>query len=72
MTPETIDATARTCFEMYRTRARYGPLDAALRTAPLDDAYRIQDALHRLMAWPGRGDDRGLEDRRSPRRRCSR
>ena len=59
MTPETIDATARTCFETHRTRARYGPLDAAVRTAPLDDAYRVQDALHRIMAKAGRGEIAG-------------
>jgi len=59
LTPEVIDATARTCFEMLRTRARYRPLGAALRAAPLDDAYRIQDALHRLMAESGRGEIAG-------------
>src|SRR6266508_3689343 len=59
LTPETIDATARACFEMHRSRARYRPLDAALRAAPLDDAYRIQDALHRLMGAAGRGDIAG-------------
>jgi len=48
-TPETIEATARTAFEMHKTRARYRPLDATLRAAPLEDAYRVQDALHRLM-----------------------
>src|SRR5216110_410521 len=35
------------------------PLDAALRAAPLDDAYRIQDALHKLMAEAGRGEVAG-------------
>jgi len=55
LTPETIDATARACFEMHRSRARYRPLDAALRAAPLDDAYRVQDALHKLMGAAGRG-----------------
>ncbi len=59
LTPETIDATARACFEMHRSRARYRPLDTALRAAPLDDAYRIQDALHRLMRAVGRGDIAG-------------
>src|SRR6266705_288765 len=59
LTPETIDTTARTCFEMHRSRTRYHPLDAALRAAPLDDAYRIQDALHRLMGAAGRGDIAG-------------
>src|SRR5215813_1383620 len=59
LTPETIDATARACFEMHRSRARYRPLDAALRAAPLDDAYRVQDALHRLMGAAGRGDIAG-------------
>src|SRR5207247_7149344 len=34
----------------------YHPLDAATRAAPLDDAYRIQDALHRLLAAAGRGE----------------
>jgi 2-keto-4-pentenoate hydratase len=55
LTPETIDATARACLAMTRSRARYGPLDAAVRAAPLDDAYRIQDALHGLMAEAGSG-----------------
>jgi 2-keto-4-pentenoate hydratase len=59
LTPETIDATARACLEMHRTRARYRPLDAAVRAAPLDDAYRIQDALHRLLALAGRGEIAG-------------
>ena len=59
LTQETIDATARACFEMHRLRARYRPLDAALRAAPLDDAYRVQDALHRLMAEAGRGEVAG-------------
>jgi 2-keto-4-pentenoate hydratase len=55
LTPETIEATARTCLAMHDTRARYRPLDAAVRAAPLDDAYRIQDALHRLLGAAGRG-----------------
>ena len=59
LTPETIDATARACFEMHRSRARYRPLDAALRAAPLDDAYRVQDALHKLMVEAGRGEIAG-------------
>src|SRR2546428_11912697 len=56
LTPETIEATARACLAMQRTRERYHPLDAATRAAPLDDAYRIQDALHRLLAAAGRGE----------------
>src|SRR6266446_1468673 len=59
LTPEAIDATARACFEMHRSRTRYRPLDAAFRAAPLDDAYRIQDALHRLMGAAGRGEIAG-------------
>src|SRR5215468_4047204 len=59
LTPEAIDASARACFQMHHSRARYRPLDAELRKAPLDDAYRIQDALHRLMAAAGRGDIAG-------------
>jgi 2-keto-4-pentenoate hydratase len=55
LTPQTIDATARVCLDMLRTRTRYHPLDATVRAAPLDDAYRIQTALHRLMAEAGRG-----------------
>jgi 2-keto-4-pentenoate hydratase len=55
LTAETIDGTARACLEMQRTRAPYRPLDAAVRAAPLEDAYRIQDALHRLMSEAGRG-----------------
>ena len=59
LTPETIDATARACFDTHRARTRYRPLDAAVRAAPLDDAYRIQDALHRLLAEAGRGEIAG-------------
>src|SRR2546422_8939667 len=59
LTPEIIEAAARASFEMHRTRARYGPLDAALRAAPLEDAYRVQDALHRIMVAAGRGDIAG-------------
>ena len=59
LTPETVEATARAAFDTYRTRTRYRPLDAALRSAPLDDAYRIQDALHRVMAAAGRGEIAG-------------
>jgi 2-keto-4-pentenoate hydratase len=59
LTPQTIEATARAALEMHRTRARYRPLEAAVRAAPLDDAYRIQDALHRLMAEAGRGEIAG-------------
>ena len=59
LTHETIDATARAYMETYRSRARYVPLDAVLREAPLDDAYRIQDAVHRLMAGAGRGEIAG-------------
>ena len=55
LTSDAIDAAARTCLDMHRTRTRYHPLDTALRNAPLDDAYRIQDALHRLMMAGGRG-----------------
>jgi 2-keto-4-pentenoate hydratase len=56
LTPDVIEATARASFEMHRRRARYRPLDDAVRMAPLEDAYRIQDALHRVMADAGRGD----------------
>jgi len=59
LTPEIIEAAARVSFEMHRTRARYRPLDATLRAAPLDDAYRIQDALHRIMTEAGRGEIAG-------------
>src|SRR3989442_4619404 len=59
LTPETIGATARAAFETYMTRARYRPLDAALRAAPLEDAYRIQDALHQVMVEAGRGEIAG-------------
>src|SRR2546425_6313108 len=59
LTPEIIAATAQACLEMHRARARYRPLDASVRKAPLDDAYRIQDALHRLMIEAGRGEIAG-------------
>src|SRR5438552_6003694 len=59
LTQAVVDATARECLEMHRTRARYRPLAASVRAAPLDDAYRIQDALHRLMAGAGRGEIAG-------------
>jgi 2-keto-4-pentenoate hydratase len=56
LTPETIDATARAFLDVHRSRTRYRPLDPALRAAPLDEAYRIQDRLHRLMADTGWGE----------------
>src|SRR5216117_2284313 len=59
LTPDTIDATARACFEMHRARARYQPLDARVRAEPLDEAYRIQDAVHRLLAQTGSGEIAG-------------
>jgi 2-keto-4-pentenoate hydratase len=59
LTPDAIAAAARASLEMHRTRTRYRPFDAALRAEPLDDAYRIQDALHRLMAEAGRGEIAG-------------
>ena len=59
LTPDAIAAAARASLEMHRTRARYRPFDAALRAESLDDAYRIQDALHRLMAEAGRGEIAG-------------
>ena len=59
LTPEIFDATARAFLEVHRSRTRYLPLDPTTRAAPLDDAYRIQDALHRLMAEAGRGEIAG-------------
>ena len=59
LTPDAIAAAARTSLEMHRARARYRPFDAVLRAAPLEDAYRIQDALHRLMGEAGRGEIAG-------------
>ena len=56
LTPDAIEAAARAGLEMHTTRARYQPLDAAVRAAPLDDAYRIQDVVHRHMKAAGRGD----------------
>jgi 2-keto-4-pentenoate hydratase len=56
LTPETIDSTARAFLEVHRSRTQYRPLDPALRTGPLDDAYHIQDAMHRLMTEAGRGE----------------
>src|SRR2546428_9474744 len=44
---------------MHRTRARCRPLDATLRAAPLDDAYRIQDTRSRIMTEAGRGEIAG-------------
>jgi len=61
LTPQAIDAAALASFEMHRTRTRYRPLDAEIRKAPLDDAYRIQDALHQLLAKAGRGDIAGYK-----------
>ena len=55
LTAAAIEASARDSFEMHRTRTRYRPLDAGVRAAPLEDAYRIQDAMHRLLAEAGRG-----------------
>jgi 2-keto-4-pentenoate hydratase len=59
LTAAAIDEAARGCLETLRSRARYVPLDSAVRSAPLEDAYRIQDALHRLMTEAGRGEITG-------------
>ena len=59
MTPETMDATARAYLEARRSRTQYRPLDPSVRSAALDDAYRIQDRLHRLMADAGQGEIAG-------------
>jgi 2-keto-4-pentenoate hydratase len=59
LTPELIEAAARQSLEMHRTRTPYRPLEATLRASPLDDAYRIQDALHRLLVGAGRGEIAG-------------
>jgi 2-keto-4-pentenoate hydratase len=55
LTPETVEATARACLAMHTARERYHPLDAKVRSAGLDAAYGIQDALHGLLAAAGRG-----------------
>ena len=55
LTSAAIDDAARAYLETHRTRARYRQLDAGLRAGPIEDAYQIQDALHRLMAEAGRG-----------------
>src|SRR5262245_52271022 len=52
----TVLRVATESLAMHRTRARYRPLEPALRTGPLDDAYRIQDSAHGLMAAAGRGE----------------
>jgi len=52
---ESADILARAFLEAHRTRTRYRPLDAEVRAAGLDEAYRIQDAVHRLMISSGRG-----------------
>jgi hypothetical protein len=62
VTPETIDATARSCFETHRTRTRYGPLDTAVAkdrsTTPIASGRAAPDH------GQGRaGRHRGLEDR---------
>jgi 2-keto-4-pentenoate hydratase len=56
---DAVEAAARASFEMHRTRTRYRPLEAALRAEPLEEAYRIQDALHGLLAGAGRGEIAG-------------
>jgi 2-keto-4-pentenoate hydratase len=56
LTAAAVEAAARQYLTTHRTRTRYGPLDAALRAGPMEDAYRIQDALHRLMTEAGRGE----------------
>ena len=55
LTPEIVDATARACWQTYQARTRYAPLEPGVRGAPIEDAYRIQDALHARMAAAGRG-----------------
>jgi 2-keto-4-pentenoate hydratase len=59
LAPETVDSVARACLDLHRRRERYRPLGEALRAGGIEDAYRIQDALHRLMAEAGRGEIAG-------------
>jgi len=61
LSPDAIDTAARACLDMHRTRARYHPLDASVRTAPIEEAYRIQDRLHQLLAAAGRGEIAGYK-----------
>jgi 2-keto-4-pentenoate hydratase len=56
LTTQIVETTARASLDMHRTRTPYRPLDAAVRSAPLEEAYRIQTALHRLMSEAGRGE----------------
>jgi 2-keto-4-pentenoate hydratase len=56
LTAAAAEAAARQYLTTHRTRTRYGSLDPALRAGPMEDAYRIQDALHRLMTEAGRGE----------------
>ncbi len=67
LTPGTIEAAARAFLEAHRSRTRYRPLDPVLRAGPLEDAYRIQDALHRLMAEAGRGEIAGWKIALTPK-----
>jgi len=59
LTPEAIEANARAVLDVHRRRVRYQPLDASVRAEPLDEAYRIQDAVHRLLAETGSGEIAG-------------
>jgi 2-keto-4-pentenoate hydratase len=52
---ETIRAAARQLMTARAARAPYQPLEVGRRGAPLEDAYRIQDALHELVTAEGGG-----------------
>ena len=52
---EAIRAAARQLMTARAARAPYQPLETGRHGAPLEDAYRIQDALHELVTAEGGG-----------------
>ena len=53
------EAPSNRCGELPAKQEGYRSLDAVVRAAPLDGAYRIQEALHQLIAADGRGEIAG-------------
>ncbi|MCG8695229.1 MAG: fumarylacetoacetate hydrolase family protein [Minwuiales bacterium] len=50
-----IEAAAAAILNDHKAGIRFGPLTDHLRPADVDEAYAVQDALHRLLTADGRG-----------------
>ena len=51
----TVESVARNLYAAHRDRESYRPLPDGIRNAPLEDAYRIQDAFQEVLVEKGAG-----------------